>query len=90
MERKKYTVKYCSGSTGYGWEKQYDRLDEFEDFIDEMRGDYTARIIVWDETLQKIIFWKDCLSVNPRIDLLSELLRDMRTTTRKAKCIASD
>lgn len=55
-----------------------------------MRGDYTARIIVWDETLQKIIFWKDCLSVNPRIDLLSELLRDMRTTTRKAKCIASD
>lgn len=33
----KYSVSYCSGATGFGWEQDYDRLDEFEDFIDEMR-----------------------------------------------------
>ncbi|MBQ8528984.1 MAG: hypothetical protein IJ459_04530 [Clostridia bacterium] len=82
---KKYTVNYCSGSTGFGWSKQYDRLDEFEDFVDEMRREYTARVVVWDETLQGFVFWKDCLSYDPSIDLLHAPLRDMRTTTRKSK-----
>jgi hypothetical protein len=85
---KKYTVKYCSGSTGYGWEKQYDRLDEFEDFVDEIRREYTASLKVWDETLQEFIFWKDCLTFKCYIDRLHDFRRDMRTTTRISKAFA--
>jgi hypothetical protein len=88
MARKKYTVMYCSGSTGYGWEKEYDRLDEFEDFVDHIRGEYTAYLAVWDDTLQEFIFRKDCLEYKPSIDLLHGIGRDMRTTTRKAKIFA--
>ena len=88
MGRKKYTVMYCSGSTGYGWEKEYDRLDEFEEFVDHIRDEYTAKLWVWDDTLQKFIFWKDFLEYKPSIDLLHSLGRDMRTTTRKAKVFA--
>lgn len=81
----KYIVTYVSGATGYGWEHQYNSLEEFEKFIDEMRKEYTAKIIVWDEELKKFIFWKDCLTYKPRIDMLHDIMRDMRTTTRKIK-----
>lgn len=80
----KYIVSYSSGSTGYGWEREYDRLDEFEDFINECRHSYTAQIRVWDVTLQKCIFWKR-LSWKPEVDMLHNILRDMRTTDRKTK-----
>lgn len=53
---KKYVVNYCSGSTGYGWSKEYDRLDEFEDFVNEKRRDYTARVTVWDDSVKGFIF----------------------------------
>ncbi len=81
---KKYTVTYVSGATGYGWSQQYDRLDEFEDFIDEMRNEYTAAVRVWDEDLKRFIFWKKALST-PSIDMLADMMRDMRTATRKTK-----
>jgi hypothetical protein len=81
---KKYTVTYISGATGYGWSQQYDRLDEFEDFIDEMRNEYTAAVRVWDEDLNRFIFWKKALST-PSIDMLADMMRDMRTATRKTK-----
>lgn len=82
---KKYLVKYISGSTGYGWSKEFDRLDEFEDFIDSMRHEYTAYVLVWDESVQDFIFWKDCLSYEPRIDKLTDPFRDRRTTTKQSK-----
>ena len=82
---KKYSVDYCSGATGYGWTAYHDRLDEFEDFINEMRKEYTASVRVWDSDLEKFIFWKDCLTYKPRIDMLNDLFRDMRTRTRKMK-----
>jgi hypothetical protein len=82
---KKYCVTYVSGATGYGWESYHDRLDEFEDFVDEMRSDYTASIRVWDETLRKFIFWKNSLTYDAKIDILSDIMRDMRTTTRTIK-----
>lgn len=81
----KYTVHYASGATGYGWRKEYARLDEFEGFIDSIRREYTASVTVWDDTLREFIFWKDCLTHECRIDRLNNLFRDMRTTTREAK-----
>lgn len=83
---KKYCVSYTSGATGFGWDHEYDRLDEFEDFVKEKeRNDYTTRITVWDSDLEKFVYWKDCLAYKPRIDMLSDLFRDFRTTTRKIK-----
>lgn len=82
---KKYTVSYTSGATGFGWDKEYDRLDEFEDFIREMRREITARVTVWDAELEQFVFWKDCLSYTPRKDMLADQFRDFRTTTRKMK-----
>lgn len=81
---KKYIVDYCSGSTGFGWSKEYDRLDEFEDFINECRNEYSAKVQVWDSVLGKFIFRKGC-SWNPEIDMLHDILRDMRTTDRQRK-----
>lgn len=81
---KKYIVDYCSGSTGYGWSREYDRLEEFEDFINECRANYSAKVRVFDTTLNKVIFLKGC-SRNPEIDMLSDIVRDMRTTDRKMK-----
>ena len=85
MEHKKYTVSYCSGATGYGWEQEYDRLDEFESFVDYIRQEYTAYLDVWDNTLHDFIFLKRVLTYTPEIDLLQRHDRDMRTTSRKRK-----
>ena len=81
----KYTVDYVSGATGYGWSQEYDRLDEFEDFIDEMRKEYTAKVTVWDSELKTFIFWKNTLTFEPEKDMLHDVMRDMRTKTRKVK-----
>lgn len=82
---KKYSVSYVSGATGYGWIHEYDRLDEFEDFINEMRSNYTAKVTVYDNELQDVIFWKDVLTYKCDIDMLKSYDRDCRTSTRKRK-----
>lgn len=79
---KKYTVEYISGATGYGWEEDYDRLDQFEDFIDEMRNEYTAKVTVYDNELPGFIFWKNVLTYDIDIDILTAPGRDMRTKNR--------
>lgn len=80
----KYIVTYSSAASGYGWKKEYDRLDEFEDFINESRRDAMAYIKVYDTELNRFIFWKE-YGFKPYIDMLADANRDMRTTTRKAK-----
>ena len=82
---KKYSVTYVAGSTGFGWEDEFDRLDEFEDFIDAMREEYTAAVSVWDNEAEKFIFKKNVLTRKCEIDFLHSWDRDMRTTTRKKK-----
>lgn len=82
---KKYSVSYCTPNTGYGWEVEHDRLDEFEDFINEHRNNYHANVRVWDNTLGKFVFVKYALERKPEVDMLSDPFRDMRTTTRKIK-----
>ena len=85
MKHKKYSVDYCSGATGYGWSAEHDRLDEFEDFINEMRTEYTAAVRVYDYALGDFIFWKDTLTLKPRVDKLHDVFRDMRTKNRRMK-----
>ena len=82
---KKYTVHYCSGATGYGWTTEFDCLNEFEGFVDEMRTCYTAFCSVWDDGIKDFIFYKRVLEYKPEIDMLRGSDRDMRTTTRKRK-----
>lgn len=82
---KKYSVEYRSGATGFEWKEEYDRLDEFEDFVDEMRGEYTAFVSVFDYSRRKFIFFKKALTYKPEKDMLGALLRDMRTTTGETK-----
>lgn len=82
---KKYSVTYVAGSTGYGWEHEYDKIEEFEDFVDEIRKEYTASLTVWDNEIQEFIFWKKCLTYKCKIDMLHSYARDLRTTTRKRK-----
>ena len=36
---KKYSVTYTSGATGYGWHKEYDKIEDFESFVDEIRNE---------------------------------------------------
>lgn len=79
---KKYIVEYASGACGYGWTHECDRLEEFEDFVNEMRNHYTAYLSVWDTTLDGFIFYKRTLEYRPDIDILDRSGRDMRTTTR--------
>lgn len=82
---KKYSVSYCSGATGYGWKQEYDRLDEFESFIKEMRNEYTCEISVFDHELGDFIYWKRALCYEPEVNVMFNLFRDLRTTTRRMK-----
>ena len=81
---KKYAVSYYSVTTGYGWQQEFDRLDEFESFIDEMRLKPSASVSVWDNELHEYIFDKDAFC-EPEVDMLRNLFRDMRTRNRKMK-----
>jgi len=84
-QHKKYHVYYCSAPTGFGWELEYDRISEFEDFVNEMRREPTAEVSVWDCELGDFIFWKRAMRYYPDIDMLHHVMRDLRTTTRKMK-----
>lgn len=84
-KHKKYSVDYCSGATGYGWTQEFDRLDEFEDFINELRHESTAAVWVYDYQLGCFIFIKRTLTFEPEVDMLRSAVRDMRTTTRTVK-----
>lgn len=81
----KYMVDYCCASTGYGWSREFDTIDEFEDLVNEVRQDRTRGIRVWDNQLKDFIFWKDCGTFTAYKDMLSDILRDLRTTTRRCK-----
>lgn len=81
----KYSVDYCCGSTGYGWSKDFDTIDEVESFVDEHRNVCSAVIRVYDNQINQTIFWKRCGTFKPCVDFLDDFLRDLRTTTRKCK-----
>jgi hypothetical protein len=82
---KKYTVDYTSAPTGYGWTQEFDRIDEFEDTVDDARRDCTRALYIWDNELGKHIFYKRAMTYKIEVDMLSGIERDLRTTTRKRK-----
>lgn len=84
-KHKKYSVSYCSGATGFGWEQEFDRLDEFEYFVNEIRHESTAELWVYDYQIKEFIFIKRTLTFKPEVDMLRSAVRDMRTTTRTVK-----
>ena len=82
---KKYRVIYTSGATGFGWDREFDRISEFEHIIRELGREYTAAIKVWDNDIQGFIYWKDCLTYKCDVDMLRSYDRDLRTRDRKSK-----
>ena len=82
---KKYTVDYACATTGYGWTREFDRIDEFEDIVNKSRKNCSYAVSVRDNELQKFIFIKRCMTYKIEVDILSGIERDLRTTTRKRK-----
>jgi hypothetical protein len=80
MTEKKYSVSYTNGASGYGWNKEYDRLNEFEDFITTVSR--TSYVCVYDNEIDEIIYEKDVLDDKPSIDFLHAPLRDFRFKSR--------
>ena len=88
-QHKKYSVDYVSCPTGYGWSKEYDRIDEFEGFIKEVRHDRTKEVWVYDNELHDFIFIKRGGTYEIEKDMLAGSFRDLRTTTRMNKPITA-
>ena len=80
----KYIVDYTNGATGYGWRQEYNRLEDFEEFVNEMRTVATAYVTVWDTELKAFVYRKG-YGFKPDVDMLRNIMRDMRTTTRTRK-----
>lgn len=81
---KKYSVCYACGTTHYGWSMEFDRLDEFENDVNECRRRNEVAFRVWDNELKKFIFYKRC-GEDSSVDMLGDVLRDMRTSDRTIK-----
>lgn len=81
---KKYSVDYSSCSTGFGWSKEYDLIDEFDGFIKEIRHNRTAEVWVYDHEYGDFIFIKRGGTYDIQKDMLGSF-RDLRTTTRMHK-----
>ena len=80
----KYTVDYSS-TTGYGWVKDFERIEAVDSIVDEFRHNKYTRLTVWDNEHRDFIYWKDAFEREPYIDLLGDIFRDLRTTTRQIK-----
>lgn len=80
----KYTVDYSS-TTGFGWVKEFDRVDDVDKIVDDHRHDKYTRLTVWDNEHGDFIYWKDAFERDAYIDLLGDTFRDLRTTTRHVK-----
>ena len=80
----KYIVDYSSTS-GYGWTKEYDRVESVDGIVNEHRHNKYTGLTVYDCEHGDFIFWKDIFS-GPSIDLLGDHnARDLRTVTRMRK-----
>lgn len=89
-QQKKYTVNYACCSTGYGWNIDYDRLDEFESFVDNARHERSYEVWVYDHELDDFIFIKRGGTYEIEKDMLVGCTRDFRTTTRQRKPVTKE
>ena len=81
---KKYSVDYTCCSTGFGWSKEYDRIDEFDGFVKEARYERSYEVWVYDHEFHDFIFIKRGGTYEIQKDMLGSF-RDLRTTTRMPK-----
>lgn len=81
----KYSIGYCSGATGFGWEDACDTIEEVEQVIFDIRTTHTAMVTVFDNNLGDFIFYKRALS-EPETDMIHSYKRDLRTATRQCLC----
>ena len=81
---KKYSVSYSCCSTGYGWRTDYDRIDEFDNFIKNARHERSYEVWVYDFDFDDFIFIKRGGTYEIEKDMLGSF-RDLRTTTRMHK-----
>ena len=70
MSRKRYSISYCSGATGYGWDAQADSIEEAIGIVKSVYG-YTSEIWVWDDEKREHIYWKRVLTYQPEIDTIN-------------------
>lgn len=66
---KRYSVAYCSGATGYGWEQETDSLKEAKSMVKSVYN-YTSEIWVWDDVKRDHVYWKRVLTYKPEINTI--------------------
>lgn len=81
--RKKYSVSYVSGATGFGWDEELDTIKEVEYCIVDFKDIYTAEVTVFDRELGDFVFYKRALTHDYDTDyIFKNVKRDLRTKTR--------
>lgn len=83
MKNKKYSISYLSGSSCFGWEEEVDTIQEVENIIEDFRKIYTAKVTVFDNESNIFIFYKNCITSKPEIDLIYNKDRDLRKKNKK-------
>lgn len=81
----KYIVTYESGATGCGWQNIARTVEEVKWLIDTVRHKHSALVTVFDIHREDYVYYKNCLSVEPEIDLIYGRHTDLRTKSSLAK-----
>lgn len=78
---KRYTVKYNSNT------RYYDSIKEFKNEIYYFKSYdcYYCKVTIFDTKIEDFIFYKDVLTNNPEIDLITTRDGDLRTTNDHKK-----
>lgn len=69
MQKKRYSVDYTSGATGYGWTIETNSLREVKD-VARHYTEYTMYFSVWDNVLHDFVYLKRVLEYKPEINKL--------------------
>lgn len=83
----RYLISYTSGATGFGWERESNCIKEVRMFLEEIRYNNSAMIIVVDKNKkgdERFIFYKDFMS-SPKVDHIFNLRSDLRTKNNLKK-----
>lgn len=70
---KRFIVSYCAGCCGYGWEKEYDEIQHIKKLIRTIERNQS--ITVYDNKIDKIVYYKEILEDRPFINLLYQFYK---------------
>lgn len=68
LGQKKYTLGYMPNTFEIGWNKDFDSIEEFDFFVEDLREN--AGLLIFDNEAGKIIFWKRCSDQDPVVNLI--------------------